>query len=112
MSVHYSNTLLFPIHPFFENAEGCSIKIEYYVLRNKSHEYHCSFIGYSTNGGKHGIHYNRTKNQYYFGHLNPTVGSMPIALYPGLEIKIPSKLKDGLVDVANKRSESLIRKST
>ena len=86
------------------------VAIEYYRIRNKFHEYHCSFIGYATNGGKHGIHYNLKTNTYSFGHLNPETGSRPVPLIPSLGMKIPSKLKDGLLSVANNRTGTKVKK--
>ena len=86
------------------------VKIEYYLLQYPNREYHCSFIGYATNGGKHGVHYNRTRNKYFFGHLNPTTGSIFLPLNPRQEIKIPSKLKDGLLNVANNRLGAIVKK--
>ena len=86
------------------------VAIQYYILRNKVRECHCSFIGYATNGGKHGLHYNRQTNTYSFGHLNPETGSRPIFLLPGLEMKIPSKLKDGLLSVSNNKAGIIVKK--
>src|SRR5665213_534240 len=80
-----------------------AVKIRYYFIPRKSGGYHCSLIGYSTNGGLHGIHYNRTKNRYHFGHLNPKTGSILIGLNPSQEMEIPSRLKDGLLNAANNR---------
>ena len=86
------------------------VKIEYYVLRNRIIDCHCSFIGYPTNGGKHGIHYNRTRNRYFFGHLNPTTDSTLLPLNPNQEMKIPSRLKVGLLDVANNKLGEIVNK--
>lgn len=87
------------------------VNIEYYILPDKGREHHYSFIGYLTNGGRHGIHYNRTKNTHYFGHQNPKTGSRPIALHPGLLMKIPPRIKDGLLSVANNRSGTVVKKT-
>ena len=86
------------------------VRIHYYILRTKDMDYDYSFIGYLTNGGRHGLHYNRTKNTYYFGHRNPMTGSTIITLNPSQEMKIPSRLKDGLLLVANNKSGTIVKK--
>ncbi len=82
-------------------------KINYYIRRVNGKTCHCACIGYFTNKGIHGIHFNRTLVQYYFGERSEY--SNPIGLHPGLSFKIPALFKDALLHATNNKKHVLIR---
>ena len=73
------------------------IEIYHYVHydRTKANRYSC--IGYETNTrGLHGIHFNSTINEYYFGTRNNKMKSEIWMLMPPMGKLIPSHIRAGL----------------
>lgn len=83
------------------------IKFQYYRLGvNKIHD--CCFIGYLTNEGIHGLHYNRTTHTYSFGERNPVYELKPFILHQGLVIKIPPVFRDAFLFATDNRKSLLV----
>jgi hypothetical protein len=73
------------------------IEIKHYVLYSRTRANHYSWIGYETNTrGLHGIHFNSTINEYYFGTRNNKIKSEIWMVMPPKAMLIPSHLKAGL----------------
>ncbi len=87
------------------------ITIHYYRDYDRLKHSDCSFIGYETTSrGLHGIHYNGTKKTYHFGTRNNEIKSEIHMLMPPQIASIPSHLRDGMLDAANKKIRKIIRK--
>jgi len=86
------------------------IEIHYYVFYGKTRANHFSFVGYKTVSlGLHGIHYNGTSHDYYFGTRNDKINSEVIKLRPPQVMLIPSLLKDRMLKVCNEKIRMKIK---
>ena len=80
------------------------IVIHYYIFYGRTKAHHFAFIGYkTTKQGLHGIHYDGTTFNYYFGTKNDNIKSELIHLMPPQVKLIPSHLTDGMLKVCNEK---------
>jgi hypothetical protein len=86
------------------------IVIEYYRLTKNNEHYDFAFFGYTEEkGGRHGIHYNRKLNFYYFGTRNIKLQQKPEPLTFRQESKIPKHLKQAFFEVANQKRDKKLK---
>jgi len=86
------------------------IVVDYYVFYGRRAN-HYAWIGYETiKLGIHGIHYNGTTNEYYFGTVNNKIKSVVIKLRPPQVMSIPPYLTDGMMHAANNQTRVKIKK--
>ena len=86
------------------------IVIHYYIFYGRTKAHHFAFIGYkTTKQGLHGIHYDGTTFNYYFGTRNDNMKSDLIMLTPPQVMLIPSNLTDGLLNVCNEKKRRKIK---
>ena len=85
------------------------IKFQYYSLKKNGEKHDCSFTGYHTNEGIHGLHFDRTIVNYYFGERNNKFITNPFYLLPPFIKKIPPIIKDALLYVANNKKSVFVK---
>jgi hypothetical protein len=89
------------------------IEVKYYLLIRKNKPYDLSFIGYlEEKGGRHGLHYNKNLDTYYFGTRNIKLGKRPEPLNPAQITKIPSRMKQAFFDVTEAKKDRKIKRET
>lgn len=85
--------------------------IRYYELRGKNSDAPFAFVGYEPKeGGKHGLHYDARRKEYFFGTRDKEQRLCPEWLNFSLTEKIPQYLKEAFLEVVKKCEDKKLRK--